>query len=83
MFQKVENSGIISLTSMVEIASVKVTGGFTKNESLPHCNRIFRGKKNPAEAGFFKQSLYRQAYGVVQVNWLFAPETQRRPRLWS
>ncbi len=55
MFQKVENSGIISLTSMVEIASVKVSGGFLNSHVVLQIN--FR-KKNPAEAGFFKVISY-------------------------
>jgi hypothetical protein len=51
MFQKVENSGVISLTSMAEIAAVKVSSDFFNNYIVLQINSR---KKNPAEAGFSK-----------------------------
>ena len=54
MFQKMENSGVISLASMARVAAVKVSGGFFNDVIVLHIDSC---KKNPAEAGFFKLSL--------------------------
>ena len=51
MFQKVENSGVISLPSMAEIAAVKVSRRFFNDAGVSHMDSC---KKNPAEAGFSK-----------------------------
>ena len=60
MFQRLENSGVISLASMARIAAVKVSGGFFNVAIVLH---IHSCKKNPAEAGFFKFISYEIIYG--------------------